>query len=95
MVWMIIAGWYVVASVVTFCAYGLDKRAARKGTWRTKEATLHVLELIGGWPGALIGQGVFRHKTRKLSFKIVTWLIVVLHAAGWAGWLVWRAGLMG
>ena len=86
---MIIAGWYVLASLVTFVAYGLDKRAAAKGTWRTKEKTLHLLELVGGWPGALAGQAVFRHKTRKARFLVVTWGIVVLHAAVW-GVIAWR-----
>lgn len=87
-IWLIIAGWYVIASIVTFFAYGLDKRAAAKGTWRTKETSLHLLELVGGWPGALAGQSMFRHKTRKPRFLLVTWSIIILHIAGWAAALV-------
>ncbi|MFP5341147.1 MAG: DUF1294 domain-containing protein, partial [Gammaproteobacteria bacterium] len=40
-------------------------------------------ELAGGWPGALVAQQVFRHKTRKLSYQLTFWLIVVLHQAFW------------
>ena len=68
-------------SIVCFAAYGLDKRRAAKGSRRVPERTLQLLAFVGGWPGALLGQKVFRHKTAKLSFLIVFWLAVVLHIA--------------
>jgi uncharacterized membrane protein YsdA (DUF1294 family) len=83
-----VLGLYALMSIVTFTAYGLDKRAAARGQRRIAERTLHLLELLGGFPGALIGQQVFRHKRRKMRFLIVFWLIVVVHAAGWFLW--WR-----
>ncbi len=82
---------YAVASVITFFAYGLDKRAARRGRWRTPEATLHLLELLGGFPGAMLAQRIFRHKRGKVRYLIIFWLIVALHAAGWAGWFWLRS----
>ncbi len=82
---------YAVASVITFFAYGLDKRAARRGRWRTPEATLHLLELLGGFPGAMLAQRIFHHKRGKVRYLIVFWLIVALHAAGWAGWFWLRS----
>ncbi|WP_147463771.1 DUF1294 domain-containing protein, partial [Pseudomonas amygdali] len=42
---------------------------------------------LGGWPGALLAQQVFRHKTRKVSFQIVFWLIVLAHQVLWLDWL--------
>lgn len=74
---------YGLAGLVTFITYGLDKRAAIKGRSRVPEKTLHIMELLGGFPGALVAQQVFRHKRRKLRFLVITWLIAVLHAAGW------------
>jgi len=47
---------YAVLSLVTFCAYWQDKRAAQAGLWRTPESTLHALALLGGWPGAIVEQ---------------------------------------
>jgi hypothetical protein len=44
-------------SLITFVAYALDKRAARLGRPRTPESTLHVPELLGGWPGAFWPSG--------------------------------------
>jgi uncharacterized membrane protein YsdA (DUF1294 family)/cold shock CspA family protein len=70
---------YVVASILCFLAYGADKRAATQGTWRTPEASLLLLGLVGGWPGAIIGMRVFRHKTRKTSFRALFWTTVVVN----------------
>jgi uncharacterized membrane protein YsdA (DUF1294 family) len=70
---------YLAFSAVAYAAYGLDKRAAERGTWRTREATLHVLALFGGWPGALVAQRVFRHKSRKTSFQLVFWGTVAVN----------------
>ncbi|WP_339532448.1 DUF1294 domain-containing protein [Pseudomonas mucidolens] len=74
---------YGLVSVVTFFLYWSDKRKAEGGNWRTPEKILHALELAGGWPGALIAQQVFRHKTRKVAYQAVFWLIVLLHQVFW------------
>jgi uncharacterized membrane protein YsdA (DUF1294 family) len=66
---------------VTVISYYIDKDQARSGGWRTSELHLHLLELMGGWPGALIAQHLFRHKNRKVSYQVVYWCIVLLHAA--------------
>jgi len=78
---------YVAMSGMTLIAYAADKRAARFNRIRTRERTLHLLEILGGWPGALIGQQLFRHKRRKPSFFLVTWLVAIAHVAGWMRWL--------
>jgi uncharacterized membrane protein YsdA (DUF1294 family) len=78
---------YAVASFVTFIAYAIDKSAARKNRWRTKESTLHLFSLIGGWLGALFAQKVLRHKSKKQEFKRVFWITVILNCS-MLGWLV-------
>lgn len=83
-------GAYAAMSAITFLTYWHDKRRAGRGRWRVPEATLHGLELLGGWPGALVAQQVFRHKTRKVSFQVLFWLIVASHAAFWTWWWVFR-----
>lgn len=77
--WKVLAGIPVVVSLVTFFVYRSDKRRAQSGAWRVPEATLHFLGAIGGWPGALLAQRRYRHKTSKPSFQIVFWLILLLH----------------
>ncbi len=74
---------YVTASVVAFGLYWYDKQQARTGQWRTPEKVLHGVELLGGWPGAFVAQQVLRHKTRKVPFQVVFWLIVAAHQAVW------------
>ena len=75
----IVLGWYAIASIITYFLYAWDKRRAETGAWREPERGLHFLELIGGWPGAFIAQRRLRHKSSKLSFQLVFWIIVALH----------------
>jgi len=70
---------YLAASLVAFVAYALDKSAARNDQWRTKESTLHLFALAGGWPGALAAQRLLRHKSSKQSFQFVFWFTVILN----------------
>ena len=84
--WTWVVGIYAAVSIVTFAVYGFDKRRAVHGGRRVPERTLHVLELLGGWPGALVGQIIFRHKLRKLTYMLVFLVIVGLHMAFWIAW---------
>jgi len=70
---------YLVASAITFLFYTLDKSAAINNRWRIQESTLHLLELIGGWPGAMVAQRLLRHKSKKQSYRIVFWITVALN----------------
>ena len=77
---------------VNLCAvalYAWDKHAARRGTRRVPEARLHLLALLGGWPGAWLGQRLFRHKTRKAAFQRRFTACVALNLAMLGFWL-WR-----
>lgn len=72
---------YVGLSCLSYVMYCLDKAAAGKRMQRTPESTLHFVDLLGGWPGALVAQQQFRHKTVKASFQQVFWLTVLINAA--------------
>lgn len=86
---------YLGMSLVTFVLYAVDKSAAKKGAYRTPEDMLHMLALLGGWPGALYAQQLLRHKSSKQSFRIVFWITLALNVAafvylvsGYGKWLV-------
>jgi uncharacterized membrane protein YsdA (DUF1294 family) len=68
---------YVLASVVCFAVYALDKAAARSRARRTPERTLLLLGLAGGWPGAVLAQQWLRHKSVKPSFRAKFWVTVL------------------
>jgi len=65
---------YFTLSVFTFLLYAIDKRNAIKGRSRVSEKTLQIFSILGGWPGAILAQHAFRHKTQKRSFIRVLWL---------------------
>lgn len=85
LIWFaILAGSVLIASCASLVLYAWDKRRAANGGWRVPEKRLHLLSLLGGWPGAMLGQRWMRHKTVKRRFRIVFWLTVMGHliAAG-------------
>lgn len=62
--------YYLIAvNFIAFAAFGIDKALAEANRWRISEATLLLLALIGGTPGAYAGRHLFRHKTRKQPFS--------------------------
>ena len=61
---------YALASLFAFLAYGRDKGNAERHKRRTPEVKLHLISMLGGWPGAWIAQRVFRHKSKKTEFQI-------------------------
>ena len=76
-------GWLVLLfapmSIVTLIMYGLDKAAARKKTGRISERSLLLCGLACGWPGAILAQQVFRHKTRKPGFRLLFFATIILN----------------
>lgn len=79
---------YGVLSLVAVAAYGIDKSAARGHRRRISEQTLLTLGAFGGWPGALIAQQLFRHKTRKRSFRRAFWGTVAVNVVALTGVIV-------
>lgn len=88
--WLGLPGLYAYLlgiNVVTVLLYGYDKRQAIAGGGRVPELTLHLAALVGGSPGALLAQAVFRHKTRKIKFKMtfisILFLQVLIIFSSW------------
>ena len=88
--WKALAVWIAI-NAVTFAFYAADKAAAKRGGWRTPEAHLHLLALVGGWPAAAYAQRVFRHKTSKESFRARYWITVIANIGGML-WLTTSSG---
>jgi len=81
--------WLLMVNLLTLVIYGADKFAARKAWRRVPEFTLLVFGFVGGWPGAILGQQIFRHKTLKQPFKSYFIISVILNivAVSAASWL--------
>ncbi len=82
----------ISVNAVALTLYGFDKRQAIAGGMRIPEASLHLVALFGGSPGALVGQQVFRHKTCKRSFRLVFATILLLQAGVIYGYWRWTRG---
>jgi uncharacterized membrane protein YsdA (DUF1294 family) len=96
--WYAVVGYFglvAVTSLVSFVAYGFDKRQAATGGRRISERSLFLLAFLGGWPGSFVAQRQFRHKTRKVPFLAAFWCVVVLHVVlvGAVGYKLLGAGV--
>ena len=87
-VFLCVAGWYVAVSLYTFISFARDKHAARRHRRRTPERHLHLLEFIGGFPGAWLAILLLRHKSRKPSFLLVSFMSSASNILG-AGLLIY------
>lgn len=84
-----VAMWFLLANVLTLVVYAGDKMAARKAWRRVPESTLLVFGLVGGWPGAILGQQLFRHKTQKQPFKTYFIISVMMNVVMLVGLYLW------
>lgn len=71
--------YYIAINILTFVMFFIDKRAAKKNLWRKKESLLMGMILAGGVVGGFLGIFLLRHKSRKLKFKFVLVLSIILH----------------
>ena len=84
---MIVWVCYCSMSIATFIAYAIDKAAAKHGSWRIRESTLHLLAFLGGWPGAWAAQALLRHKSLKQAFRTMFYGTVIANC-GVLAWLL-------
>jgi len=69
----------IIWNLIVFIMYGLDKNKARRNKQRIKEGNLLLSAAFMGGIGALFGMYVFRHKTKKLKFKIGVPLLIFMN----------------
>ncbi|MCP1659915.1 DUF1294 domain-containing protein [Neisseria perflava] len=85
---------YLLFSLISFILYRNDKQIAQKSSknsgyiGRVPEKNLHLADIIGGWPGALIARAAYNHKTSKTRFIRIFWLSVAINIAITYGLLI-------
>lgn len=87
--WQMLAGYLILVNTAAFVLMGMDKRRARKGTWRVSEKALFLPAVLGGALGGVLGMRRFHHKTRHWYFRFGLPLLLILQIAGLC-WLILR-----
>ncbi len=73
--------YYLVASTVVVVVYLSDKRNEKQEHPVTGESALLFLSLLGGWPGAIIGQYLCNLTMKSFTFRLLLFLLVTLHVS--------------
>lgn len=60
--------YFAFVNICSFAVMGIDKLKAKVGAFRIPEASIFLLAIIGGAPGAIVGMHLFRHKTKHWYF---------------------------
>ena len=68
----------IIINYIAFTLYHLDKERAIKGKRRISEKNLLTVAAFGGTLGAWIGMNKYRHKTKKVSFTLWFYAILLL-----------------
>jgi len=71
----------IFINLISGIIFVYDKHAAIKNRRRITELTLHLLEIIGGVFANLLLIYTLRHKNRKFSYWIWTWILGI-------GWMI-------
>jgi uncharacterized membrane protein YsdA (DUF1294 family) len=80
----IVVLWFVFINIISSIFFIYDKNAAKSGNRRIPEKTLHLFEVFGGAFANLLLMYTLRHKNRKFSYFIWTWLFLFI----WLGLLM-------
>jgi len=84
----------IACNALSVIFYGMDKLAAMKQWQRTPEKHFYLLAVCGGWPGSIIGQMIFHHKTSKVSFRRWFYAMMLLNISMLSGYLLKLNGLL-
>ena len=72
--------YYFILTIVALSMFGIDKNLAKKHRYRIPERALILVALSGGGIGALGGMFLFHHKTRKMKFRLMIPIAIIIHA---------------
>ncbi|MBO5183052.1 MAG: DUF1294 domain-containing protein [Bacilli bacterium] len=68
----------IIINIITLITYKIDKQKSKENKRRISEKTLITLAFIGGALGAHIGMYTFHHKTKKIKFKLLIPLSLIM-----------------
>ena len=68
-----------VINLISLLMFGIDKSRAKRGGHRISETDLFLVSLAGGAIGGSLGMLLFRHKTQKMGFKTVMFIIILIN----------------
>ena len=63
--------YFIIINILEFILMGTDKLLSIKKLYRIPEIVLLIVPFIGGSIGGILGMYIFKHKTKKIKFKLL------------------------
>ena len=76
--WSVWLHLFLALSISTYCVMLIDKLQATHRDKRVSERSLFLMTFFGGSVGMVLAMYTLRHKSRKMSFQLVVWLLVLV-----------------
>ena len=89
-IYIYIAIYLVIISIVAIVLTLKDKRAAKRNSWRVEEKLLFLVSAIGGSLAMLLTMKAVRHKTHHKRFMVGIPVIIILQIAAIGAIVWWR-----
>jgi len=79
MIYLYFIIYIILINLIGFIVMYVDKKKAKKGTYRISEKTIFIIAFLLGAIGVYIGMYKFRHKTQHKSFTIGIPAFIILN----------------
>jgi len=71
--------YFIIINVIEFILMGLDKFLSIKKMYRIPEIVLLIIPFLGGSIGGILGMIIFKHKTKKIKFKLLFTIALIVN----------------
>jgi uncharacterized membrane protein YsdA (DUF1294 family) len=71
----------IITNFINCILFGIDKKNSLTNQNRIKESTLILFSLFAPL-GGYFGMKIFQHKTKKIKFKVLIMVFIILHILG-------------
>lgn len=69
----------IIINLISFILMGYDKYLSINNNYRISEKIFFLLTLMGSFIGIFLAIFLFRHKNKKLSFKLIIMIMFLLN----------------
>lgn len=84
---------FIAISTITYLVYAVDRQWYHNSGHQIPNTVFYLLNMCGGWPGALFAQSILHHKYTGFDFKVMFWLSMAFNVGFYCWTLTYEGSL--